>query len=240
VIIFNEKNLSSSAIKEIFNLALLTGKLGKTASGVIALKEKNNAQGLFDMGITCCLENEIKATMKKEWGFEAAECNKTHGNIKNLFIFGEDPAGCSDKAKEVSDMLKGISFKVVSDYFMTETAKLADVILPASFPIETGGSFTNAQKKIAVFEPSRKPETELFKDQLVSIINKLGIKAAYSSNEDILSEAVRIMGGGLSGCDDCKYEFETTKDECDRSGLKHGGDIIIKMADDEFTAKLKN
>ncbi|HQO09304.1 MAG TPA: molybdopterin-dependent oxidoreductase [Clostridiales bacterium] len=240
VIIFNEKNISSQTIKEIFNLALLTGKLGKTASGVIALKEKNNAQGIFDMGITCCLEDEVKAAMKKEWGFEAAECNKTHGNIKNMFIFGEDPAGCSDKAKEVSDMLKGISFKVVSDYFMTETAKLADVILPASFPIETGGSFTNAQKKIAVFEPSRKPETELFKDQLVSIINKMGVKTAYDGNEDILSEAVRIMGGGLSGCDDCKYEFEITKDECDRSGLKHGGDIIVKMADDEFTAKLKN
>ena len=52
VLVFSEKELSSNACQELFNLALVTGKLGKTSSGLISLKEKNNAQGIFDMGIT--------------------------------------------------------------------------------------------------------------------------------------------------------------------------------------------
>ncbi len=239
VIIFNEKNISSQTIKEIFNLALLTGKLGKTASGVIALKEKNNAQGIFDMGITCCLEEGVQTNMKQAWGFEKSECKKSHGDIKNLFIFGEDPVGCSEKAKDVSDMLKGISFKVVSDYFMTETAKLADVILPASFPIETGGSFSNTQKKIAVFEPAVIPKSELFKDQLIAMMNKLGVSVSYKSNAEILADAIKIMGDGICCCDDCRYEFEITAEKCDRGDIRHGGDVLVKMADDEFAEKLK-
>jgi formate dehydrogenase major subunit len=224
VIIFNEKNISGHAVKEIFNLALLTGKLGKTASGVIALKEKNNGQGLFDMGINCC-------------GSE--NCSKAHGGVKNLFIFGEDPVGCSEKQKETKDMIGGYEFKVVSDYFMTETAKLADVVLPASFPIETGGSFSNAQRNIIAFEAQVEPGSELFKDQLTALINALGVKAKYDSNEDILKEALSTVTDDICCEDDCKFVFEVTEDKCDRHGIKHGCDIIVKMADDEFETKLK-
>ncbi|MBN2858215.1 MAG: molybdopterin-dependent oxidoreductase [Candidatus Delongbacteria bacterium] len=222
IIIFNEKNISSPGVKEIFNLALLTGKLGKTAGGVIALKEKNNAQGLFDMGIYCDCE----------------ECGYDHGKIKNMFIFGEDPVGCSSD-KKAAQILDGAEFKVVSDYFMTETAKLADVILPASFPIETGGSFSNTQKRLVSFEPVAEPKTVLFKDQLISLMEKLGVKAEYASNEDILKEAVSKNQDEIKDKDDAKFIFETTEDKCDRTGFGHGCDIIVKMADDEFAEKLK-
>lgn len=222
IIIFNEKNISSPGVKEIFNLALLTGKLGKTASGVIALKEKNNAQGLFDMGIYCDCE----------------DCSCDHSKIKNIFIFGEDPVGCSAD-KKTAQMLDGADFKVVSDYFMTETAKLADVILPASFPTETGGSFSNTQKRLVTFEAVAEPKAVLFKDQLISLMEKLGVKAEYASNEDILKEAVSKNQGGLKDKDDAKFIFETTEDKCDRTGFGHGCDIIVKMADDEFAEKLK-
>lgn len=222
VIIFNEKNISSPVVKEIFNLALLTGKLGKTASGVIALKEKNNAQGLFDMGIYCDCE----------------DCSCDHSKIKNIFIFGEDPVGCSAD-KKISQMLDGADFKVVSDYFMTETAKMADLILPASFPMETGGSFSNTQKRLVTFEAVAEPKTVLFKDQLISLLEKLGVKVEYASNDDILQEAVSINQDGLKDKEDAKFVFESTEDKCDRTGFAHGCDIIVKMAEDEFSDKLK-
>jgi formate dehydrogenase major subunit len=222
VIIFNEKNISSPVVKEIFNLALLTGKLGKAASGVIALKEKNNAQGLFDMGIYCDCE----------------ECSCDHSKIRNLLILGEDPAGCSTD-KKTAQMIDGAEFTVVSDYFMTETARLADMILPASFPIETGGSFSNTQKRIVTFDAVAEPKTVLFKDQLCSIIEKFGVKAQYSSNEDILKEAVSKNIGGIKDKDDVKFVFETIGDKCDRTGFSHGCDTVVKMADDEFSEKLK-
>ncbi len=222
IIIFNDKNVGTLSVKEIFNLALLTGKLGKTASGVIALKEKNNAQGLFDMGIYRDCE----------------ECSCDHSKIKNIFIFGEDPVGCS-KDKKAARMLDGAEFRVVSDYFMTETAKHADLILPASFPIETGGSFSNAQKRLVTFDAVTEPKTVLFKDQLTRLMEKLGVKAEYDSNEDILKEAVS-KNPAPADAEEAKFAFESADDgSCVCAAYAHGCDIIVKMADDEFEEKLK-
>ena len=75
VIIFSEKELCSNACAEIFNLAMTTGKLGKTANGLMSIKEKNNAQGIFDMGICPTLgvgaidikDKDLQAAMKKVW-----------------------------------------------------------------------------------------------------------------------------------------------------------------------------
>ena len=94
VIVFSEKHLSSNASKEIFNLALITGKLGKTSSGIISLKEKNNSQGLIDMGISP--ELKLGGILQGTPGD-----NVPDSEIKNLFIFGEDPVGCAINKKEI-------------------------------------------------------------------------------------------------------------------------------------------
>jgi predicted molibdopterin-dependent oxidoreductase YjgC len=77
--------------------------------------------------------------------------------FKNLFIFGEDPLGCAVDPEEVKQFLGRASFKVVQEYFLTATAEQADLVLPASLPAETGGSFTNTQKMIQHFEPGLHP-----------------------------------------------------------------------------------
>ena len=136
--------------------------------GLMPLKEKNNSQGLFDMGICPKLgvgsqdinDKDLQKKLKKTWKVKELsdtlnECqydSLEKGVLKNMFIFGEDPLGCAQNKVKVSGWLSVADFVMVQDYFMTDTAKHADLILPASLPFEMGGSFTNTQKVIQEFE----------------------------------------------------------------------------------------
>lgn len=165
VIITSENELSSEAIVELFNLALITGKLGKISNGILLLQENCNSQGLLDMGIYptrfiggVFIDNKfVRESVEENWNVKISDNIKNplntlfSGEIKNMFIFNEDPVGLSiDK----EDKLKWIQseFIVVQDSFMTATAKEADLIIPANFHFETGGSFTNTNRMIQQFE----------------------------------------------------------------------------------------
>ena len=160
IIIFSEKEISSVASAELVILAMITGKLGKTANGIIALKEKNNSQGLFDMGITpekgpggqSIKDPVFLKLLEEKWQTRSLptaihDISKLLSGklIRNLFIFGEDPIGCASTSSPAK-WIKNADFVMVQDYFMTPTAAEANLVMPASFPAETGGTFTNAQK----------------------------------------------------------------------------------------------
>ena len=243
VVVFSERKVSTATAKEIFNLALLTGKLGKTGSGIIALKEKNNAQGIFDMGVYANISDDIFAKMKAKWPgskIDIAEVNSKKEEVKpkNFFIFGEDPIGTATEKDKARAYFPEFDFTVISDYFMTETAEHADLILPASFPIESGGSFSNTQKMIGAFNAEVKPKTVIFTEQLVNIMKKLGSDVEYGSNEEILTEATEIMGENIEK-DDIKYVLESTEKDNFFRSFENGCDSLVKRFDDEFESKLK-
>ena len=212
VIVFSEKEISSHAAIELFNLSLITGKLGKTSSGLLSLKEKNNSQGLFDMGICPSLgtgaqevnSEEFQKKMKEKWQVEALSTNINEslynllesGKLKNIFIFGEDPMGCALNKVQVSGWLSVADFVVVQDYFMTETTKRAQLILPATLPFETGGSFTNTQKTIQEFEPEFNINIERKSyEQLTDLLKSYGLQSADQPDE-IRMEAFSLLGNG--------------------------------------------
>jgi formate dehydrogenase major subunit len=113
--------------------------------------------------------------------------------FKNLFIFGEDPLGCAVNPDEVKEFLSKASFKVVQDYFMTATAEQADLLLPASLPAETGGSFTNTQKMIQHFDAGLHPVAEHTSwQQLSELLKKFGLNG-IASPADALNEAFTIL-----------------------------------------------
>ncbi len=225
VILFSEKEVSSAASAELFNLSMITGKLGKTASGLISLKEKNNSQGLFDMGVVPEIQSnghDLLGSLEK-------------GSIRNLFIFGEDPSGCSVNGDAVK-WLGMAKFMVVQDYLMTETAKMADLILPASFPAETGGTYTNTQKMIQGFGQQMECKTELNNlQQLAALLNLWGIEAS-ADPDNILSE----IAAGLNLQDPDKEQAEkplwlksTANDDSFRI-FDYGCDYVTKRFDEEF------
>lgn len=209
VIVFSEKEISATASQELFNLSLITGKLGKTASGILSLKEKNNSQGIFDMGICPSvgvgtqevLDKDFQQKMKSVWGVSELSDSVSasmydvleEAALKNIFIFGEDPMGCANKKAKIAGWLSVADFVVVQDYFMTETASLAHLILPASMPIETGGSFTNTQKVIQEFEAEFSSKVErLSYQQLTDILELFGSKESKELS-DIRMEAISLF-----------------------------------------------
>jgi len=234
VIVFSEKHLSSSASKEIFNLALITGKLGKTSCGIISLKEKNNSQGLIDMGISPGLR--LGGILHAVPGN-----NLPDSDIKNLFIFGEDPVGCAVNKKDILGLINKASFKVVSDYFITETAELADLILPASFPFESGGTFTNTQKYILSFQSEMQSKLEKNTcQQLIGLISALGIKLPYNSIQDITLALASELQKIKIAVADKKYNFSITDDDDDNRKYEHGCDYIVKSFEEDFLKAFEN
>jgi len=153
-------------VMAVANLALLTGNVGKPSSGVNPLRGQNNVQGACDMG---ALPNvypgyqkvilpEVREKFEKAWGcslpesvglthteiFDAAY----HGKIKAIYLIGENPILSEANANHVKEAIDKTEFLVVQDIFMTETAELADVVLPAAAFAEKDGTFTNTERRV--------------------------------------------------------------------------------------------
>jgi len=247
ILLFSEKEISANTSREIFNLACLTGKLGKTANGVISLKEKNNAHGLFDLGITPefgvggqpVSDGAFAQKCRELWSTKTIAgavakpllAQLQEGKIRNLFVFGEDPVGCAVAPETILELFKKVSFTVVMDYFMTPTALAADLILPASLPVEAGGSFTNAQKVIQEFHPGLKSKVSMTSlELLAAIINRLGLPAS-GNPQDVLMEFIRLFPEPKV---QEKYAMQPT-DGDDRNKLfLHGCDALVKRFEEEF------
>ncbi|MGM0497016.1 MAG: molybdopterin-dependent oxidoreductase, partial [Bacteroidota bacterium] len=253
VIVFSERNISPETGAEIFNLAMSTGKIGKTASGILALKEKNNSQGIFDMGIgpkkgvggQSLEEQEFTNKLKKVWGVdklpEIPEKSNIEllekGTINKMYIFGEDPIGCALDNKRVDKWFGDADFIMVQDYFLTETAKEADLVLPATMHVETSGTFTNTIRYIQQFDKQleSKVEKENYQ-QLLDILNKLNING-LSNPEEIRKEVISLLPKNQQ----LEYSFEyTPENKSDFRLFKHGCDAVVKYFDDELKKELSD
>ncbi len=250
ILVFSEKECSSNASLELFNLALITGKLGKTSSGIISLKEKNNSQGIFDMGIlpkygvgkVSIHDEKLIAKMKEKWNMSEVPSNVNdnmislieNGMFKNLFIFGEDPIGCAIDKVKVSQWLSIADFIMVQDYFMTETAQKAHLILPASFPVETGGSFTNSQNVIQKFECEIESKIEKRSyEQILELLSKFGDTNKNADYVDVMMELISM----LSGSDETIYQFNNTEKDNFSRIFDYGCDYLVKYFEDDFKQK---
>jgi formate dehydrogenase major subunit len=246
IVIFSEKEVSANACNELFNLAMITGKLGKTANGLISLKEKNNSQGLFDMGMNPeygiggipITDKSFREKLMKKWGV----CNLPeqvydlyslvdNGKIKNMFVFGEDPLGCAGDTKKVETWITKPEFLMVQDYFLTETAKEADLILPASFPFETGGTYSNTQKVLQKFEKSTSAKTgDDNCKQLIKILEKFGQKE-LTDVVDVMMESINLLP---TIEESSKHLFCLTSDENQNRMFEYGCDHLVKYFEESF------
>jgi predicted molibdopterin-dependent oxidoreductase YjgC len=252
VVIFSEKELSGRTCAEIFNLACITGKHGKSGSGLILLKEKNNAHGLHDMGVMANLgpgatdwnDPMQRSTFGFNWGVEELPAEQgctlnamRSGTYKQLFIFGEDPMGCAINTEDVAKMLTAKDFVLVQDYFMTETAQLADLILPATLPFETGGTFTNTQKVIQKTDGVVKSPVEFAAwQQLDELLARMGY-AHLETVDDITLEVVSLLP---KFCTSSKLMLRITTEDNYNPMFNYGCDYLTKRFDGEFEGMFVN
>lgn len=245
-IIFSEKELSGRTCAEIFNMACITGKHGKNGSGLMLLKEKNNSHGLHDMGImpnlgpgaTDWVDPFQRSTFAFNWGVEDLPDDKgcslngmREGRFRQLFIFGEDPMGCANDPADIGKMLADKDFILVQDYFMTETALMADLVLPASLPFETGGTFTNTQRVIQKIDRKMQSPVGIVSwKQLDALLGRFGFSQLETA-DDVTLEVVSLLP---KFCTSSKLRLRLTKEDNFNPMFAHGCDYLGKRFDREF------
>lgn len=195
------------------NLALVTGNLGKPFAGLNPLRGQNNVQGSCDMG---ALPNVYTAYQKvtnpamqekfeKAWGVSLSpDDGLTHpeifdeihsGDITSLFLVGENPYLSEANANHAIEAMERLDFLVVQDIFLTETAQVADVVLPAASFAEKNGTFSNTERRVqrvrkAINSPGEaKPDWKI----VAEIAQKMGAGGFdYSDEEEIFAEMASL------------------------------------------------
>jgi NADH-quinone oxidoreductase subunit G len=156
------------------------------------LVRRSNFQGSLDMGvISGYLPGYRKAEKPGLNAVEMLNAVKT-GKLASLYIMGDDPAGSDAGLKEV---LEKLEFLVVQDIFMTETAKLAHVVLPAASSSEKSGTFTNVERRLQQLNKAEEPFGESRPDWEIvqDIANRMGGSMTYGSSRDILKEIRSVV-----------------------------------------------
>lgn len=215
-----EHSTGTEGVMSLSNLAMITGKIGRPGCGVCPVRGQNNVQGACDMGAQPTdfsgyqkVKNpDTIAKFEKAWGTKlnpnegtkATECfNKMiSGEIKGLFIFGEDPVTSDPDTNHVMHALKSLDFFVVDELFMTETAKFADVILPGVSYLEKEGTFSNTERRVqrirkAITVPGNmKQDTWIFTE----IMNRMGYAQPHLTAAEIMDEIASVTPsfGGIS------------------------------------------
>lgn len=250
ILVFQEKEISANASMALHNLAMITGKLGKTANGLIALKERNNSHGIFSMGVCQKIGVGVEPILDKDLQYRMAFTWKTEdlplvvnnvqklltdGKIKNALIFGEDPIGCALDKNQMKQMVEQMEFVIVQDIYMSETARMADLVLPASFVWEMGGSFTNSQRKIqAIAKQLQGPVEKTSFQQLTMLLEAFGIAAA-DSPEETMNEVLTLLPKRGEYKD---LHFVYKKHDNYNLLFQHGCDVLMKTINEEFAEKL--
>jgi formate dehydrogenase alpha subunit len=194
------------------NLALVTGQIGKRASGVNPLRGQNNVQGACDLGALpnvypgyqAVANPGIREKFSAAWGVPLPEragltvVEMLHaagaGKIRGMYIMGENPFLSDPNANRVREDLQSLEFLAVQDIFLTETAELAHVVLPAASFAEKDGTFTNTERRVQLVRKAIDPPGEARQDwQIVcELATRLGYRMSFGSPAEIMEEAAGL------------------------------------------------
>jgi formate dehydrogenase major subunit len=208
-----EHSQGTFAIMQITDLALITGNIGRPGVGVNPLRGQNNVQGAADMGaqphqgagyldvtnpeINKKYEAFYSAKVPLHIGYKIPEMFNAALNdkLRAMWVIGEDIAQTDPNTHHVVAALKKLDLLVVQELFMTETAKLATVVLPAASFLEKSGTFTNGERRIqrvnAVVEPIEGTKSD--GQIIVDIMNRMGYTQPDYNPEWVLEEVSRIV-----------------------------------------------
>lgn len=208
-----EHSQGTYTVMLIADLAMITGNIGRRGVGVNPLRGQNNVQGAADMG---CQPHQgagyldsydpeinklysdfyhVSVPMRKGLKIPEMYDASLQGKLKALWLMGEDNVQTDPNTQHVINALSQLDLLVVQEIFMTETAKLAHVVLPASSFLEKSGTFTNGERRIqrvqAVVEPleGTKPDGQI----IVEIMNRMGYPQPSYSPESMLDEISKIV-----------------------------------------------
>ncbi|MDD5038212.1 MAG: formate dehydrogenase subunit alpha [Dehalococcoidales bacterium] len=202
------------------NLAMLTGNLGRESTGINPLRGQNNVQGACDMGALpnvfsgyqAVTNEDIRKKFENAWGISLpSEIGVTaveamdrvlDGKIRATYIMGENIMVSDPDINHTEKALKALDFMVVQDIFLTETAKLADVVLPGTTVAEKDGTFTSTERRVQRVRKAIEPVGLSKSDwQIITeLAARFGYKMNYSSPGAIMDEIAKLTPsyGGIT------------------------------------------
>lgn len=217
-----QRSHGTDNVKALANLAMLTGQIGKPSTGVNPLRGQSNVQGACDLG---CLVNvlpgyipvtddERRAKVAEAWGASSlpgkvgltiveASHAALRGDVRAMYIMGENPMISDPNTTEVERALRSLDFLVVQDIFPSDTAFLAHVLLPAAAALEKDGTMTNTERRVQRIHPvvrapgEARPDWQIIGEIAARFDRALGrpegaIRWSYPSTEAIMDEAAAV------------------------------------------------
>lgn len=207
-----EHTCGTENVQNLANLAMLCGQIGRESSGINPLRGQNNVQGGCDMGAMPYAlpgyqkisDPEVRRKFEQAWG-HSLPTNRGgcvtdfiekagEGVLKALYCFGEDPARSDANSTQVIRKLQKLDFLVCQDIFMSETAKLAQVVLPATCFAEKDGTFTNTERRVQRVRKAVEPPGEARPDwQIICAVSTaMGYPMAYHHPGEVWDELAAL------------------------------------------------
>ncbi len=194
----SQHHCGTDNVHALLNLVLLTGNVGRPGTGVNPLRGQNNVQGAGDVGALPSVlpgyepvtDPAARERVADVWGVEPpaepglTEVELTHrfgDEIRGAFVFGENPAVTEPNASEVARAFADLDFLVVLDLFETETAELADVVLPGSAWAEKSGTVTNTDRRVMRMRANAEPPGEARRD--LEVLQTIGTRVTARPDE---------------------------------------------------------
>lgn len=202
----------------LISLALMTGQIGRTSTGLHPLRGQNNVQGASDVGLIPMVfpdyqpvtDPHVRKKFEELWKTELdPHPGKTvveimhaihDDDINGLYIMGENPAMSDPNLNHAREALASLEHLVVQDIFFTETCSYADVILPASAFPEKDGTFTNTDRRVQLGRKATEPPGDAKQDLWIiqELANRLGLDWNYQHAKDVFQE-IRLAAPSMAG-----------------------------------------
>ncbi len=208
-----EHSQGSRTVMSIADLAMMTGNIGRPGVGVNPLRGQNNVQGAADMGCQphqgagylAVNDEKNHQYYQQKYGvdvptnvgykipqmYQAAQ----EGKLKALWIMGEDVAQSDPNHHYVVDSLRKLDFLVVQEIFLSETAQLADVVLPGASFLEKSGTFTNGERRIQAVRQVVSPigNSKVDGQIMVEVLQRMGVEQCDYDPALLLEEIAQVV-----------------------------------------------
>ena len=225
-----QRSNGTDMVKTLANMALLSGQVGKPSTGVNPLRGQANVQGACDLGglvnvypgYQHVTDDEKRNAIAKKWDMEdlPGEVGLTvveamhaigEGKVRAQYVMGENPMMSDPDTTHVEQALRSLDFLVVQDIFLSDTAQLAHVILPAASSLEKDGSFTNTERRVQLLQPvlpipgQARLDWQITAEIAARVDQKLAVERqadywAYDSSAAVFDELTTVtpIYGGMS------------------------------------------
>lgn len=211
-----EHSTGTEGVMSMSNMAMMVGKLGKPGCGVNPFRGQNNVQGACDMGAMPNKlpgyqnldDDAVRGKFEKAWGVKIKPETGVYatdvfpkaikGEIKGLYIYGEDPVVTDADTTHIIKALESLDFFVIQELFMTETAQYADVILPGMSYLEKEGTFSNTERRVQrvrkAIDLTKDPsfDIRLDTDIIIDLMNRMGYPQKHMTSAEIMDEVASL------------------------------------------------